>query len=88
MDEPFSGLDPHAAEMLRRTLSRLRSEGRTVLVTTHNLAQGLELSDRWILLGRGRLIAQGASADVDPHAFENDYRRRLGDAHRPRSVMS
>jgi heme exporter protein A len=86
MDEPFSGLDPHAAEMLRGTLSRLRSEGRTVLVTTHNLAQGLELSDRWILLGRGRLIAQGDSAAVDPHTFEQDYRQRLSGVRKPRSV--
>jgi heme exporter protein A len=77
MDEPFSGLDPHAASLLRGILTRLRSEGRTVLVTTHNLSQGLELSSRWILLNRGHLVDQGSSAGLDPAEFERSYGERL-----------
>ena len=53
LDEPFTGLDPYAAEMLRRTLEILREQRRTLVLVTHDLKQGLELSDRWLLLSRG-----------------------------------
>jgi energy-coupling factor transporter ATP-binding protein EcfA2 len=50
LDEPFTGLDPHAASVLQATLERLRRERRTLLVTTHDLGRGLDLSDRWVIL--------------------------------------
>jgi len=77
LDEPFSGLDPHAAGMLRRTLERLRRQRRTVFMVTHNLTQGLELSDRWLILDRGRLIDEGISAETDAAAFETAYFERI-----------
>ena len=73
LDEPFTGLDPHAAVMLRTTLDGLRSRKRSVLLVTHNLRQGLELSDRWLLLSRGRVVDRGVSAETDPTGFERDY---------------
>jgi heme exporter protein A len=79
LDEPFTGLDPHAAGMLRTTLDGLRTRGRTVLLVTHNLRQGLELSHRWLLLSRGRIIDEGSSEGADPAAFERAYFRRLGE---------
>lgn len=82
LDEPFSGLDPHAALVLRDTLQQLRERRRTLLLVTHQLALGLELSDRWLLLHRGRIVEQGASAGVDPEAFVRTYRERLA----PRGV--
>jgi heme exporter protein A len=78
LDEPFTGLDPHAAEMLRTTLDGLRTRGKAIVLVTHNLRQGLELSDRWLLLSRGRIIDQGQSTEADPAAFEGAYFRRLG----------
>jgi heme exporter protein A len=66
LDEPFTGLDPQAARALRAMLERIRDERRTILMTTHDLARGLELSDRWITLSRGRILDQGASAGSDP----------------------
>jgi heme exporter protein A len=73
LDEPFTGLDPHAARMLRDILGRLREEGRTVLLVTHDLTRGLELSDRWCVLYRGRIADTGASAGEDPARFETRY---------------
>ena len=70
LDEPFSGLDPHAATVLRATLDRLRADGRTVVTVTHDIPLGLEISDRWVLLHRGRIADQGASAGVDGPRFE------------------
>ena len=77
LDEPFTGLDPHGARTLRKTLERLRETKRTVFMVTHNLTQGLELSDRWIILARGRVVDQGRSADTDAGMFEREYFDRL-----------
>ena len=82
-----TGLDPHGARTLRRTLERLREEKRTVFLVSHNLSQGLELSDRWIILARGRMIDQGNSARTDASAFERSYFDRL-DLHRPARVRA
>jgi len=77
LDEPFTGLDPHGARTLRRTLEQLRHARRTVFMVTHNLTQGLELSDRWVILARGRIVEQGNSSEVDPSVFERAYFDRL-----------
>jgi heme ABC exporter ATP-binding subunit CcmA len=73
LDEPFTGLDPHSATMLRRTLEALRTAGRTLLMVTHNLSRGLELSDRFMILAQGRVAAEGVSAEVDAATFEQTY---------------
>ena len=73
LDEPFTGLDPHAAMALNETLARLRGQGRTLVVTTHDLARGIALSDRFVILVRGRIAARGACTTVDPLRFEKDY---------------
>jgi len=73
LDEPFTGLDPIASRMLRDTLERLRHERRTVFLVTHNLAQGLELSDRWAILARGRIVEDGRSDETDRLEFEQRY---------------
>ena len=50
LDEPTSGLDPASARHVRDLILALRSEGRAVLVSTHNLAEAEELSDRIAVL--------------------------------------
>jgi heme exporter protein A len=77
LDEPFTGLDPQAARTLSRLLERLRREGRSVLLVTHNLARGLELTDRWLLLSAGSVLDQGRSAETDRRDFEAEYFRRF-----------
>lgn len=56
LDEPTAGLDPASARQLRDLILRLRAEGRAVLVSTHNLAEADELSDR-IAVMNTRLLA-------------------------------
>ena len=80
LDEPFTGLDPQAAIVLRRTLERLRQERRTLLMVTHNLSQGLELSDRWLILTRGKIVDEGRSAETDRAEFESLYFERVSAA--------
>ncbi len=75
LDEPFSGLDPHAATVLRATILRLRERHRTLVMVTHNIPLGLQLSDEWLLLNRGRLVDQGLSAEQDPQRFQEMHFR-------------
>jgi ABC-2 type transport system ATP-binding protein len=56
LDEPTSGLDPASARAMRDLILALRSEGRAILVSTHNLAEAEELSDRIAVL-KTRLLA-------------------------------
>ena len=64
MDEPTVGLDPVGARMLRDIIRKLKSQGRTVLLTTHNLAEVEELCDRIIIINKGKLVAGGTPSEI------------------------
>ena len=55
LDEPDTGLDPQAAEMMTDFLREIGGSQRTVLMTTHHLERGLELADRVLILQGGRI---------------------------------
>jgi heme exporter protein A len=74
LDEPYTGLDLQAADMLRGVLQDLATAGRTVLLTTHNLEQGLEMCTRIAILHRGRLAWQGSRSETDLAAMREIYR--------------
>ncbi len=57
LDEPANGLDPEGIRWLRKFLRALAAEGRTVLVSSHVLAEMSQTVDDVIVIGRGRLIA-------------------------------
>lgn len=80
LDEPYTGLDPHAARMLRGVLEQLRDGRRTVVLVTHNLSQGLELADRVVVQVAGRWVSDEPRASVDPLRFEQVYSERVGGA--------
>lgn len=73
LDEPYTGLDPYAASVLRGVLSSLKDGRRTVVMVTHNLHQGLELSTRIAIQVRGRFAWEGARSEVEPAEFEHFY---------------
>ena len=62
LDEPMSGLDPKARARVKSILRRLRAEGRTLLFTSHSLADVEELCDHMVVLHRGALAFSGAPA--------------------------
>jgi len=74
LDEPYTGLDLQAADMLRSVLQELAASNRTVILTTHNLEQGLEMCDRAAILNRGKLAWQGPRAGLDLVAMKEIYR--------------
>ena len=65
LDEPFIGLDPHAIKELKRAIEELRSEGATLLISTHIIDSVDMLWDRTLVLQGGRL-----RADVTRDALE------------------
>lgn len=75
MDEPTVGLDPLGAHMLRDIIRRLRSEGKTVLLTTHYLPEAEELCDRMVILNKGLIVASGTPAQIkgDAGTLEEAY---------------
>ncbi|MEQ1855772.1 MAG: heme ABC exporter ATP-binding protein CcmA [Longimicrobiales bacterium] len=73
LDEPYTGLDPAAATVLRGVLQELRADRRTVVMVTHNIAEGLALATRVAIQVRGRFAWEGARADIDERGFERHY---------------
>ncbi len=63
-DEPTNGLDPAGIHEIRGTMRRLADEGRTVLVSSHILAEVDQVADTVSIVGRGRLLASGTVAEV------------------------
>jgi heme exporter protein A len=74
LDEPYTGLDLQAADMLRGVLQELAASNRTVILTTHNLEQGLEMCTRAAILNRGRIGWQGQRSEVDLDGMKELYR--------------
>ena len=78
LDEPEVGLDPHASTMIRDILGSINSGSRTVVMTTHNLEQGLELGDSVVILDRGKIVYQAFRDDIDTLNFRQVYDRCTG----------
>lgn len=64
LDEPAAGVDPLALADLSEVLGRLKQAGKTVLITTHQLASVETLCDRVALMHRGRLVVEGSVEDL------------------------
>jgi len=72
-DEPYTGLDPQAADMLDQVLAEARHAGRTTLLTTHDLGRALSLADRVAILARGVIVYSAACHGLDPRALAETY---------------
>ncbi|MET9362205.1 ABC transporter ATP-binding protein [Streptomyces sp. NPDC006632] len=72
LDEPSIGVDPVAARDLRRTVADLRSDGTTVLLTTHYMAEADELCDRIAVIAGGTIRALGTPGELKSRLQERD----------------
>ena len=73
MDEPESGLDQEALSRIHGLIQNGKQDGKTVLLTTHNLQWGLQLADRAVLLGHGRVDYDSGPGVIDSPAVEDAY---------------
>ena len=64
LDEPWSGLDPVNAEVLREVVEEIRAAGRTVLFSTHLMEQAEKLCDSVCIIARGKKVLDGTLRDI------------------------
>ncbi len=64
LDEPFSGFDPVNAEVIRQEILRLKDEGATIILSTHNMESVEELCDEIALINKSHLVITGAVDDI------------------------
>jgi ABC-2 type transport system ATP-binding protein len=65
LDEPANGLDPQGIRWLRDFLRSLAGEGRTILISSHVLAEVAQTVDKVVIIHRGKLIRHAAMAEVE-----------------------
>ncbi len=74
LDEPFQGLDPVNVDLVRGLIRELRAQGRTVVLSAHEMSLVESLCERIALINRGRIVLYGALADLKrqfaPNALE------------------
>ena len=64
LDEPTSALDPGTSRGICELLQKLREDGATIFLTTHNMDEALKLCDRVALLHKGEIVVQGSPVDL------------------------
>ena len=64
LDEPFSGFDPVNAEIIRQEILRLKEEGATIILSTHNMESVEELCDDIALINKARLVITGGVEEI------------------------
>lgn len=64
LDEPSSGLDPYSAREIRKTIMNFKEQGKTILITTHNMEEVDFLCDDLAIIHKGSIIAQGTPKNL------------------------
>jgi ABC-2 type transport system ATP-binding protein len=93
LDEPANGLDPQGIRWLRDFLRARAAEGRTVLISSHVLAEVAQTVDEVVVVSRGRLVAQGTVEELTAGAegavwVRSPARQRLREALRAKGVVA
>lgn len=77
LDEPYTGLDQDASTMLDTVLKQIAAQGRTVVMTSHDLARSAELCTRFDVLSRGKIIASASRDEIPQDGLLAFYRRSI-----------
>lgn len=77
LDEPYSGLDPHAMDILDSLIRKIR-DGRTFVMVSHDLAKGLELCSHALILAKGKVVLFEDKELIDDEVFGRTYRETVG----------
>ena len=78
LDEPYTGLDQHGAKIFGELLKWLKRENRTIVMTTHNLPEGLEISDRIAILDVGKIVYESDARGIELTKFKEIYFEKVG----------
>ena len=69
LDEPTSGLDPFSVSIVRNQILDLKKEGKTILITTHNMQEAQQICDRILIMNHGKIIA-----DESPDELRKNFK--------------
>jgi ABC-2 type transport system ATP-binding protein len=87
LDEPFSGLDPVAMDVLRQAIRRLQAAGKTILLSTHDMAMAEQLCDRVVMIFQGRKVLDGSLEEIQQDHCQTWVQVGLpADAHLPNEL--
>ena len=76
LDEPFSGLDPVNAEVLRESVLELRKRGATIIFTTHDMAVAEKMCDCIFMIYKGRKVLDGTLDEIQARYGDDTVRVR------------
>ena len=76
-DEPFSGFDPVNAELVKDEMLRLKDEGKTIILSTHNMESVEALCDNIALINKSQVVLQGKVYDIRKEHSPGIFRFRL-----------
>jgi ABC-2 type transport system ATP-binding protein len=89
LDEPANGLDPEGILWIRTLLKNFASDGRTVFLSSHLMAEMAQTADHLVVIGRGKLIADTTVAEVVAQAsLGGEVKVRTPDADRLRTALA
>ena len=63
LDEPYTGLDANAVDVLNKILDEASAAGKTIILTTHDFVQGLRAATRAVIVDRGKVVLDAAARD-------------------------
>ncbi len=69
LDEPTSGLDPISVNLVRKQIIQLKNEGKTILITTHDMQEAQNICDRILIMNKGKIIA-----DESPNNLREQFK--------------
>ncbi len=81
LDEPFSGFDPINTNLIKSEILRLRDEGATVMLSTHNMGSVEEICDEIALIDKGKVVLEGKVREVKErfkeHVYDVDFKGQM-----------
>lgn len=83
LDEPYTGLDQDASLILDRILKQIAAQGRTVVMTSHDLVRTAELCSRFDVLSRGKIIATAGRNQIPQDGLLAFYRQAISPGAEP-----
>ncbi len=87
LDEPFSGLDPVNAEVIKQEIFLLAEQGSTIIFSTHRMEQVEEICNKIVLINKGKNILEGGVNEVKEKYKQNRFSIKLTEPNLPDSNM-
>ena len=87
LDEPFSGFDPVNVDLIRKEILRLKDEGATIILSTHNMESVEELCENIALINKGKLVVCGGTDEIRRRHGEDNVEIEYTDDLRDRKTI-